>query len=94
MGLIPAHAGKTRVIIGVFTIPRAHPRSRGENPGATTNSYTVKGSSPLTRGKHAGGHAAAVGPGLIPAHAGKTVGSLQPGATTKAHPRSRGENIA
>ena len=30
-GLIPAHAGKTGIFDGVFDLPRAHPRSRGEN---------------------------------------------------------------
>ena len=72
MGLIPAHAGKT----WAFRFPRlwtgAHPRSRGENIQASSPSRVHAGSSPLTRGKHAGGHARAAGPGLIPAHAGKT----------------------
>ena len=31
-GLIPAHAGKTRVRFTVELTQRAHPRSRGENP--------------------------------------------------------------
>ena len=30
-GLIPAHAGKTRMVIFISLQPRAHPRSRGEN---------------------------------------------------------------
>ena len=91
-GLIPAHAGKTDLGGGGGHERGAHPRSRGENG---VESHTIAhglGSSPLTRGKHAGGHAAAVGPGLIPAHAGKT--SATPTATKhyRAHPRSRGEN--
>ena len=32
-GLIPAHAGKTRVLGVLVGVHRAHPRSRGENPG-------------------------------------------------------------
>ena len=32
--------------------------------------------------------------GLIPAHAGKTIGVLHPLGTPAAHPRSRGENLA
>ena len=31
-GLIPAHAGKTSTMRPVIEVPRAHPRSRGENP--------------------------------------------------------------
>ena len=50
------------------------------------------GSSPLTRGKHGlvfrvGGH-----PGLIPAHAGKTLSTHDRSTPGWAHPRSRGEN--
>ena len=32
-GLIPAHAGKTPKPIDAHVDMRAHPRSRGENPG-------------------------------------------------------------
>ena len=50
-GLIPAHAGKTdhRPLAG--HTPRAHPRSRGENPGSLGTGIVGAGSSPLTRGK-------------------------------------------
>ena len=51
------------------------------------------GSSPLTRGKHGllvhAGHVR----GLIPAHAGKTSRLSRTCTKTRAHPRSRGENI-
>ena len=91
--LIPAHAGKTPTVYPFCAWARAHPRSRGENSCAPPRTPPTRGSSPLTRGKlnrrwHGqGGH------GLIPAHAGKTPIStgLQP--STKAHPRSRGENL-
>ena len=90
--LIPAHAGKT------YTQPErkhedaAHPRSRGENPGASWVTFAPAGSSPLTRGKLCGLQIGHVPPRLIPAHAGKT--PLRPGAVclSAAHPRSRGEN--
>ena len=49
--LIPAHAGKTVFMIVVVATDTAHPRSRGENPGATHEAWTKAGSSPLTRGK-------------------------------------------
>ena len=51
-----------------------------------------QGSSPLTRGKLEQGAPDHVWPGLIPAHAGKTmIGNVMAGAAA-AHPRSRGEN--
>ena len=91
-GLIPAHAGKTGPVVAVISACGAHPRSRGENVGMRARRPAARGSSPLTRGKHAGGHARAAGPGLIPAHAGKTPRSAAARVARWAHPRSRGEN--
>ena len=51
IGLIPAHAGKTRATGRLPVAPAAHPRSRGENPGTTGLTLGFAGSSPLTRGK-------------------------------------------
>ena len=92
--LIPAHAGKTAPGPTSPTSRRAHPRSRGENVSPTEVSSTWPGSSPLTRGKLAlivrVGHE----DGLIPAHAGKTRRSRPVTRPTRAHPRSRGENLS
>ena len=52
------------------------------------------GSSPLTRGKLQCTVCSADWPRLIPAHAGKTVSQSCMGGMAKAHPRSRGENLA
>ena len=92
--LIPAHAGKT-----VCDRPRehngpAHPRSRGENCPSSRARSTLRGSSPLTRGKHDGPHRSIRRIRLIPAHAGKTSSYACPHPTPRAHPRSRGENRA
>ena len=92
LGLIPAHAGKTRRIITALKCSAAHPRSRGENLNAVAGGNKETGSSPLTRGK--------LGPrgpyghwrGLIPAHAGKTPLRRRRQGLGAAHPRSRGEN--
>ena len=70
--LIPAHAGKTPLVSHRAISRPAHPRSRGENEYQARKSVTVRGSSPLTRGKpdtltHTSGSKR-----LIPAHAGKT----------------------
>ena len=50
-GLIPAHAGKTPVLVVREIEAWAHPRSRGENTGPHGQRSTPAGSSPLTRGK-------------------------------------------
>ena len=93
-GLIPAHAGKTWSSRKVARPIRAHPRSRGENFGQKTNDPGAKGSSPLTRGKHARGVDRVNDEGLIPAHAGKTPDASRSVCMARAHPRSRGENRA
>ena len=90
--LIPAHAGKTRERGARRGCGPAHPRSRGENISATLISRPSRGSSPLTRGKHARGLRARCHRRLIPAHAGKTSRSGRVVGMRRAHPRSRGEN--
>ena len=90
--LIPAHAGKTDWHLCAFRSGRAHPRSRGENNAQSVAAATGKGSSPLTRGKHAVPRVRDHRPRLIPAHAGKTHSRFRTARTWRAHPRSRGEN--
>ena len=92
IGLIPAHAGKTRP--GMPTTPSrpAHPRSRGENFQAKTIPARGPGSSPLTRGKRERRRDPIAGARLIPAHAGKTLLRALGAGACAAHPRSRGEN--
>ena len=92
MGLIPAHAGKTRTSRLYSYTVRAHPRSRGENPRGGRASLPAAGSSPLTRGKPAVPKTPEPKPGLIPAHAGKTKVRRHLEIRGQAHPRSRGEN--
>ena len=90
--LIPAHAGKTRVVRSGDSAVGAHPRSRGENEALAASDATDKGSSPLTRGKLNSRSPMRRVRGLIPAHAGKTDSSDTGRAVLTAHPRSRGEN--
>ena len=71
-GLIPAHAGKTRLSCAAGRGSRAHPRSRGENTYAGEDRNLALGSSPLTRGKLTFQTPFPNDCGLIPAHAGKT----------------------
>ena len=91
--LIPAHAGKTvNTVKPTISVP-AHPRSRGENIVAPYWVGTMRGSSPLTRGKRRIGRHEACRARLIPAHAGKTHSRPPKRSPQGAHPRSRGENF-
>ena len=72
VGLIPAHTGKTRNHSTAHRRPEAHPRSRGENFDGQAPGADGQGSSPLTWGKCDVLLRALSGPGLIPAHTGKT----------------------
>ena len=94
IGLIPAHAGKTRAGSRNPVMETAHPRSRGENMACGASAHRTRGSSPLTRGKRRA-HGPLHGPaGLIPAHAGKTDVQVGVYQIERAHPRSRGENVS
>ena len=92
-GLIPAHAGKTPRRGRTESPQRAHPRSRGENRWPTPRPTTPAGSSPLTRGKLLCSERSPRLPRLIPAHAGKTPPISTHAPESRAHPRSRGENL-
>ena len=92
IGLIPAHAGKTRRgALSALCLPD-HPRSRGENVTTVIASPGSPGSSPLTRGKQCEAPGLHEDAGIIPAHAGKTSPTYNATPTTWAHPHSRGEN--
>ena len=92
-GLIPAHAEKTSCRSPGWPESAAHPRSRGENGTASRPRYRARGSSPLTRGKRCRTPQAGDRPRLIPAHAGKTQPYRPCPCPSRAHPRSRGENL-
>ena len=92
LGLIPAHAGKTAASDRSYTPLGAHPRSRGENLKPLPPAPERAGSSPLTRGKLNDRFSGGNKPGLIPAHAGKTMSMSESTVSSRAHPRSRGEN--
>ena len=91
--LIPTHAGKTTAPPSRDADHGAHPRSRGENNSARSDARGVTGSSPLTRGKPISQLPARRTSRLIPAHAGKTMICFSGFTRTRAHPRSRGENV-
>ena len=93
LGLIPAHAGKTHGRDRRRRPRQAHPRSRGENQPGASRDLVAEGSSPLTRGKRLSRGAFRRASGLIPAHAGKTTTTHRTRWQSRAHPRSRGENM-
>ena len=93
-GLIPTHAGKTCQDGTEGRRAGAHPHSRGENSLKLNARRDLTGSSPLTRGKLPILRGKFSGPGLIPTHAGKTRGGVQPPLRPGAHPHSRGENAS
>ena len=92
--LIPARAGKTSAHCFHLSVVWAHPRSRGENHSVLLGDSSCFGSSPLARGKLGIADAADDAARLIPARAGKTVGSDYAIRPFRAHPRSRGENVS
>ena len=71
-GLIPACAGKTRLLTIRNGLDGAHPRVCGENNPETAQIQAGLGSSPRVRGKLDGGFPDVGFGGLIPACAGKT----------------------
>ena len=91
-GLIPAHTGKTFGRRPRLQRCWAHPHSRGENGTISRCVGTGLGSSPLTRGKLVRPQRWSRGRRLIPTHAGKTRACRAEPTSTRAHPRSRGEN--
>ena len=92
VGIIPAHAGSTIAGKAAREHTQDHPRSRGEHEPFHLGAGFIPGSSPLTRGalESVGVHGGVAG--IIPAHAGSTVGTARRGARARDHPRSRGEH--
>ena len=91
-GLIPACAGKTDSPRRAGLRGPAHPRVCGENGRMGGTPGRPSGSSPRVRGKLGEREGGEVGPGLIPACAGKTRRHAAASDRARAHPRVCGEN--
>ena len=91
--LIPACAGKTRLMVSSWIGPQAHPRVCGENSLDNRTAFGVAGSSPRVRGKPSSKTAPSGTSRLIPACAGKTSWRPTPPLVFWAHPRVCGENF-
>ena len=89
--IIPALAGNTTPQEPHTSIPRDHPRSRGEYFVTSTFASPAKGSSPLSRGIQSRHPADTAALGIIPALAGNTPTRSSGLPACWDHPRSRGE---
>ena len=92
-GIIPAHAGNTRIMDAMACSSRDHPRACGEHIVEIGRASRLLGSSPRMRGTHPVGIGPVETDGIIPAHAGNTgrVGSFF--SQRRDHPRACGEHI-
>ena len=91
-GIIPAHAGNTRVMPRPTGHVEDHPRACGEHSSHVHVRRAFAGSSPRMRGTHRRHPPAHPRPGIIPAHAGNTAyGSGRP-VNRRDHPRACGEH--
>ena len=91
--LIPAYAGRTRMVCGMWRLGWAHPRLRGADSSRGATSLANWGSSPLTRGGRAIARFGQEIRGLIPAYAGRTRGRMLKTSQRRAHPRLRGADV-
>ena len=91
-GLIPARAGKTRDQPRPGRPYGAHPRAGGENLMNPWMRFLPAGSSPRGRGKPSRSQSSPRPRRLIPARAGKTIGSVSLSSSKRAHPRAGGDN--
>ena len=92
IGIIPAHAGNTAHRTDRRATNRDHPRACGEHDLIDISLAANDGSSPRMRGTLHHGQIRIAGTGIIPAHAGNTIGCLKTFRWTRDHPRACGEH--
>ena len=91
-GIIPAHAGNTRAGSGCPGWPGDHPRACGEHLFVAWTECSCPGSSPRMRGTQCRRTWYPAIGGIIPAHAGNTVGHFCFLSNIWDHPRACGEH--
>ena len=91
-GSSPLTRGKPFALVSRADHSRLIPAHAGKTMPRCLDHCGSAGSSPLTRGKQSSSQFLSLKVGLIPAHAGKTLCLPRGTVTTRAHPRSRGEN--
>ena len=91
-GIIPAHAGNTCRPTLRTPVVRDHPRTCGEHARRIWCKHRPTGSSPHMRGTLLDCVQNLVNFGIIPAHAGNTLGDAFTPFVTGDHPRTCGEH--
>ena len=90
-GITPARAGKRDYLDKLPMLCRDHPRACGEKGKALPILLHRSGSPPRVRGKEGRAHDNALGGGITPARAGKSVNYLLIDVQNRDHPRACGE---
>ena len=90
VGIIPAHAGLTRLQQSLRQFARDHPRACGAHTSILPISVAMRGSSPRMRGSQPPMCMVRRPHGIIPAHAGLTRRALKPLVLLGDHPRACG----
>ena len=91
-GIIPAHAGSTRMKHCPCRCVRDHPRACGEHLVIPRPFFPLMGSSPRMRGAHSSSNGETDRNGIIPAHAGSTERLQAVFKRIRDHPRACGEH--
>ena len=93
VGIIPAHAGNTVGLCHRGLSRRDHPRACGEHELRLFRIHRLEGSSPRMRGTLQLNIKLAGSCGIIPAHAGNTLGRRASFVSKGDHPRACGEHF-
>ena len=90
--IIPAHAGNTAQFQSKRRGETDHPRTCGEHERLTVDAIQAEGSSPHMRGTHCALSHSILSNGIIPAHAGNTMGKGGYCYIARDHPRTCGDH--
>ena len=93
LGIIPAYAGNTVVMVVTVWTPWDHPRVCGEHEIKSKQLYGIEGSSPRMRGTPIACRTRSALAGIIPAYAGNTTSYAATRSKTRDHPRVCGEHF-
>ena len=91
IGITPAHAGKSVVLLRRRHFNQDHPRTCGEKINSTLQDNVKQGSPPHMRGKVVLPLWLPLLTGITPAHAGKSRPKATQDAAGRDHPRTCGE---
>ena len=92
LGFTPAYAGKIVIPPLNISLPKVHPRIRGEDGDARSCDNLDGGSPPHTRGRYIGFSRISGLSGFTPAYAGKIFQGQAECPRVQVHPRIRGED--